>query len=695
MTAVNWIPYAFVRMLVFYGTGILLGIFLPSRVPVVFAGGVVLTALIVYICVVVKQHRRQQRREAATALGATALLLMLAMGYLQVVMHREDHREDHLLYVTAPIEATLLRVSGTVHHRPTGWSAMATVSAVRVGGQWQDCSGGVAVFMPLHHMSQPYQEGDVVLIQGAPARAHGPRNPGGFDYRQYLAQRQVYHQVFLARDKHRLVRHDPAPRWKVWAAQVRQAAQTTFATHLDSIHVPLATALVLGVTDDLDPELLNAYADTGTLHVLAVSGLHIGVIYMLIMVVLRPLRRVRYGAWITLVISVMLLWMYAAVTGFSPSVLRAVMMFTAVAIGRTAVLQGNIYNTLAAAAFILLLADPWMILSVGFQLSFAAVFGIVALQPTIQRWWVPDSWWGRELWKWSAVSIAAQVATFPLSVYYFHQFPVLFLIGNLVAIPLSSALLLLGMALLVFQRISIIAQAMGVITGWLMTLMNAGVTALGQLPFAAIHQITWSGWMCCWVAIAILGMICLWMRRDHRWMYVSFIAGGCAAGIYITDEYHARRQAAVLIYDVPGRRVVDWIEGQTHVLSSDTTLSEARLAKVVDPVHRVYRVSPLADAPVQRTLTGGQLVVWHGRSYLFIQDTTFIYPEHLAVDAVVISHEAVRRGDVLTNHIQAGIYILDSSNPLRYEKRLRRSWPDGASLYAVSREGAYIENLAL
>lgn len=155
---------------------------------------------------------------------------------------------------------------------------------------------------------------------------------------------------------------------------------------------------------------------------------------------------------IKLLILLLCLWSYAFITSLSPSVMRAVTMFSFIAIANVMQRQTNIYNTLAASAFLLLILEPNMVFEVGFQLSYLAVLGIVSIYPIVYPLFVFKSKWTDTLWQLNCVSIAALIATFPLGIFYFHQFPNYFLVANILVLPLIPFIIYFGLSFLLLFK---------------------------------------------------------------------------------------------------------------------------------------------------------------------------------------------------------------------------------------------------
>ena len=212
----------------------------------------------------------------------------------------------------------------------------------------------------------------------------------------------------------------------------------------------LLEALMVGYTDDLDPGLLKSYADSGVIHIIAISGLHLALIFHILQLVLKRTGQKKTGRWIKLAGILLVLWGYSFLSGSSPSVIRSAMMFSLVLFGRNIFREAVLYNILCASAFLLICFDPNWIWDTGFQLSYAAVLSLRLFSKPVKDLIPLQNKFLAALWDAGSVSIAAQILTTPVSIFYFHRFPSYFLIANLLAVPLSSAILVGGILLNLF-----------------------------------------------------------------------------------------------------------------------------------------------------------------------------------------------------------------------------------------------------
>ena len=366
-------------------------------------------------------------------------------------------------------------------------------------------------------------KGDLLFIKGQPKLVSPPSNPGEFNYKNYLVYNRVYHQHYVRAD-YAKIGHRPISRLIALSDKMRLYCTRVIS---EFIHIQDARAVILalslGVKDELDNDLVQAFSATGSMHVLAVSGLHVGIIYLVIFNILSRvgLNKKKYR-WLLAILSMSVLWFYAMLTGLSPSVLRAVTMFSFVALGRALFRKGNIYNTLAASAFLLLWFNPYLIMSVGFQLSYLAVFGIVYIQPKLYSLWNPKNYLIDKIWEISCVSIAAQLATGPLSVLYFHQFPTYFLISNLFIIPAAFLSLLGTLLLFALSPLPYIGSALGWLLGGFVNVVNELVYWVSSFPKSTFSGI-YLDILATWLLYLTIGFLILYLvKKRSFWLKLAF-----------------------------------------------------------------------------------------------------------------------------------------------------------------------------
>ena len=307
-----------------------------------------------------------------------------------------------------------------------------------------------------------------------------PKNPGEFNYKNYLKNQQIYHQLRITNGDFSRISNSKKT-IKGRASLFRNKINNSLKNSgFKANELAVINALLLGQRQTIDDDLLENYVNAGAIHILAVSGLHIGIVLIILQFLLRPLQILPKGKLVITVVSLSMLWLYAVLAGLSPSVVRAVTMFSALAVGMALNKPSNTYNSLFISMFILLLIHPFYIFEVGFQLSYLAVFFIVWLQPKISSLWKPKYKLVNYFWQLFAVSIAAQLGVGLLSIYYFHQFPGLFFLSNLVIIPVLGLILILGIIIIILSLLTILPAIIAESYMFIIQKMNAFVSFVGQ-----------------------------------------------------------------------------------------------------------------------------------------------------------------------------------------------------------------------
>jgi competence protein ComEC len=683
----SWIPYVFVRVIIFFIGGIALGIYFPDSISLLNASIGLITLSTGYLVMYVVQHKWKFK---SGLLGGIALSAIFISGYVCVTLNNQLRDPDHLASFD---DIQYYRVVVTTHpqERERSWKFEADVERVRTTA-WVKATGKMMLYLSKDSTICPFNYGDILIIQGSPLQVPPPGNPGEFDYKTFLAYKNIFHQHFIR--KHEVIKgdNDPPYRFIQLAIKARIWADATLKNFIRGEREQATiSALVLGVTDGLDNELLSAYAGTGAMHVLAVSGLHISIVYLLISFLLSPLKKVKHGKALLAVISIFILWAYSFITGLSPSVLRAVVMFTFMALARASDRQTNIYNTLAVAAFCLLLYDPYLIMSVGFQLSFFAVIGILYFHPFIYSWWQPQNWLLNEIWTITSVSIAAQVSTFPLGLLYFHQFPNYFLLANLFVIPGSFVVLLGGILLLVLSVVPTIADLVGVILSWIIKLLNNIVFFFESLPYSLIENIYISVVQSYLLGaiIVFVTLLCVKRRLIYLKLAVAISLFFAVGQWWWLSQMHTTAQVAV--YKVAGHFAMDIIhEGTASFIADSVFQKDFQKQKFhIRPNRIIHAVDNVSAFDCQFQSEEFDLFAWRGKLILHIKTKQETIPGWLKPDLIVVSNNGFSRS-ALPAGIQKIIIVLDSSNSFYFaDKVIHDKANEGLNIYSVLHRGAF------
>lgn len=689
-----WIPYAFIRIVVFFIAGILLGVSAPGILSLSAAAGVLALLIFTYFLFWLINLRR---RKLVINTGLVGLTAILVSGFITHALNDERLHHDHISHASAIVFYRGI-ASTPAQEKENTWKQIVEVSAVYSGSEWKRASGQVIVYFPKKFFNLPFEYGDELLVRGSPTEVRPALNPGGFDYKKFLSYKNIYHQHFLRGPDAQFVRAAVPNQLLAVSFRIREWSGNKIRSVVDGEREQaIASALVLGIVEGIDTEISNAYAATGAMHVLAVSGLHVGIIYLILNTILKPVKRFRYGKWSAAIVTIIILWGYACVTGLPPSVLRAVMMFSFVALAQPLKHQTNIYNTLGASAFCLLLYDPMLIMSVGFQLSYLAVLGIVYLQPLLFRLYEPDSRILDEIWKITSISIAAQAATFAISILYFHQFPNYFLISNLFVIPLAFVILLVGLGVLVFTFIPVIASAIGFVLEWLIRLLNFLILLMEKLPYAVTENIFITPWECVVLMAMVVLLILLIQLRSIRYFYCFAMLGLAFSFSLWRTHLTIFNSPRFTVYAINGHSAYDLIQNGTAYFFTDTALMNDpdQIRFHVTPNRLQSRANVSMDGkktPISAGFQGGSITYWNNVTILQLSEVPLKIPE-ISIDYLILSKDAARNAGKLLSKIKAKEIILDSSNSYFVVDKVYNSLTQQYRLHSVWHHGAFDTNL--
>ncbi len=531
-----------------------------------------------------------QKRSAWFGFTATTFFILLGIQLVELntVSNNKAYFGNHLQAGNY--------IVGTITQPPQvkakSVKTVVEVESIKTKQGWVKANGSILAYFEPNDMSYALAYGDKLLLNIAIDEVKPPTNPGQFDYKAFLARKGIYHQAYIKEADYILIESHTGNPIMQWVYNMRDYMRWLLGEHgLKDSQLAVASALVLGYDDDIDPDLLQAYSASGTLHVLSVSGMHAGLVFIMLSGLLAFAGQSKRARIIRAVVIVLSLFLYALLTGFSPPVLRAAVMFSLLAVGQSSTQYTNNYNILAGSCLLMLLSNPFLLADVGFQLSYSAVLGIALFYPCLHRAFdlherlevsthrkpflakgiiKPYNWLVTSAWSITAMSVAAQLATLPLGLYYFHQFPVYFIAANLVIIPLSVLCIWGGMLLLLFSWIPIVNNAIG----WL---LNNMVHALNNLALFAegLPYATWGNFKLAKVEVfalyfIIIAVLIALKSARKQWMYAALATSVVFMGFRVVQKNDDLNQQKLVVYNINKNSAVEVIDGDKSLLISDT-----------------------------------------------------------------------------------------------------------------------------
>ena len=429
--------------------------------------------------------------------------------------------------------------------------------------------------------------GDELIIPAKLSVIPAALNPNEFDYKAWLATQNLYHQTYLKPQEIVKLPTNSGNRLIRFAFDLRAEQVAIYRKLIKNDDAfAVASTLILGYRADLSSQMLNIYSKTGTIHALSVSGMHVALVYLVLNQLLYFLNRKQATRIIKTTLILSLIWFYTLLTGFSPSVLRAAIMISVFIIAKLFNRNTNSYNIIAFAAFCLLLYNPLLLWDVGFQLSFMAVIGLIYLQPKIEGWLYVKNPWLNKIWSTIAMSLAAQLATYPFSVYYFHQFPLYFLFSNLFITLPTALIMYIGLSILLFKL-----DCLGPTLEWLIDFTNRGLDQIAHLPFAGISAIWLSKTELVLLCFALtLCIIAIDQQRKHLFIAATTIFL-CLQGFITFDKLRAQQQKKTIRYILKKNYAVALICSNKAVLFTDLKQESKAFLFFVKPALDQHRVT--------------------------------------------------------------------------------------------------------
>ncbi|NBP06524.1 MAG: ComEC family competence protein, partial [Bacteroidetes bacterium] len=503
----NPAAFPFIRLLLPLGFGVGLGLAYPdiSLLKPLFAALLVLLAAGAFLLI-----KKQQTRLLKWRLPLL-LVLQFLLGYLLTLGKTHIFSIRNIGKVkNANIRYFHVRITEPLQQRTASQRAMGEVlQATDSAGNSQSASGKILLYWS--HKSNPtgtkLQYGDIILIPNVLTPVPDAAFPEAFSFRNVLKPGQVAFQAYLTQGSYQKV--DASPNWVIKASHAGVAAiNGVLQKKFSPEKAALMSSLLLGYKADIAEEDLKAFSITGTIHVLAVSGMHVGLIYMaLLFLFTGSLRPGRLKFWQGLSVLVFL-WAYAVLTGLSASVVRATLMFSIMEAGRTFLgARGNTYNSLFAAAYIQLLISPHDLMDVGFQLSYLAVLGILFFYPLLNEKYEPQNRILRGAWQLSLVSIAATLGTLPVTLFVFKSFPLLFIPANVFIVPVSTMVIFMGIAVVMFSWVPYLGAFLAWITSYAVDVLMVPARFMAKIPGASYSGFGFDAWdmLLMFTLIVVLG----------------------------------------------------------------------------------------------------------------------------------------------------------------------------------------------
>jgi len=543
--------------------------------------------------------------------------------------------------------------------------------------------------------------GDRIIIKGTPKAIGKPANPKEFNYAKYMSRQNIFWQHWVTESdiikisSYRGVSID----------QLRHVLKARLQRAINKYLKPgapqeITGAMLLGDRRGVSDDLEDSFARSGTMHILAVSGLHLGILYWLLLQLLGCWRHHFILKWFFILISLLALWSFALITGLAASTQRSAIMFSILLLGNTLSKESSSVNSLGASAIIILWVEPYQLYSVGFQLSYSALAGILYLQPLIARWCQVRNKILKYFWELISVSLAAQVAVLPLTVYYFHQFPVYFLLSNLLLIPLAFAIIVMGIVFFVSTLLPSMVFLFAVPLSHMTRIAGFIVERIGDLPGSTVHGLEINAGELA-VFYGLLASFVVFCQTRTRQSWLFFL--GLLTMIVIARGYEKiqiNQRQMIVVYHIPGHTAVDFIDQNIYqtVMDAELISDTSTIRYKINNFRRHLKlIHPTEQALPSTSTRTFDVWMFNGKRVLLIKAPTGKWINgniKLKSHIVIVSNNSVKNIDLIKRWLITDLLLIDGSNdPWIARKLAKQAVEEGINVHNCWTQGAKIINL--
>jgi len=674
MQLLKYIPLQLLLCLIF---GIVIDYYANFSLEAVFV------ALLVSLIVLLVSFVFYRKGTRNSLFNLATFLVFFSIGLASIAFQNDIIKKDHFIN-SVPEKGNvdiILKITSVL--KPSTYYRKYEAEVLKMNTK--QTQGRLLVSIKKDSLINSFHIDDTFLISTALLEIEEPKNPYQFNYKKYLKRRHIYKQITIRNDEAIQLKNDHFT-LKGYAHKFRiRVNETLIKNGFGGDELAIINALLLGQRQEISKELIQDYSEAGAIHILAVSGLHVGIIMLLLSFLTRPLKYFKRGKNIQIIIVILLLWVFAFVAGMSPSVIRAVAMFTAVSIGLAVKRKNSVYKNLILSMFFLLLFNPYYLFEIGFQLSYVAVFFIVWLQPIIYKLWKPKWKVLDYFWQLFTVSLAAQIGVLPLSLYYFHQFPGLFFVANLAIVPILGFVLGLGILVIFLGWMNLVPDILLSFYNVLIKTMNNIISWIAEQESFLFQEISFSILLVFSSYIFVI-FVFRWIQDNSvKNLTYTLFAIILLQGVFLYQRIESKREKAFIVFNQNRASVLGLKEGNTlHVASTvELEMSQAMLSdyKTGREIHTTKRAENFSD-----------IYKVNGNNIVVVDSLSIYRSTSLKIDKILLTNSPKINLERLIEEVEPALIIADGSNYKSYAKRWQKTCAKrNVAFHYTGEDGAYIE----
>ena len=613
--------------------------------------------------------------------GINAILLAGVLGISTQIIHSDTYRKSHYLQINNIFddEKTFIIVIRE-KLKKTSFSDRYIAEVLNIDNH--SASGKIILNVTTDRLKTPLRVGAIMQLKSTLFSHTGPKNPYQFNYDKYLQNKTIYGQLYTYNTTIKIAKNPLKDIWYYSDALRNRILHNLQKNDFNSEELNVAMALILGQQQDISPDIVKSYQYAGAVHILSVSGLHIGFILMFMTLVLKPIPNTKKGSFIKLFLILCSLLLFGILAGLAPSVVRSMTMFSFIAVGNHLRTSVNIYHTLVVSILVILLFEPSFLFDVGFQLSYLALFFILWLQPMLQKLYEPKTKVALYFWSILTVSFAAQLGTLPLSIYYFHQFPGLFFVTNLIVIPFLSVIMILGVVVMVWGAVNTVPLFVSELFEWSIYILNKIIHFIATFEYFVVKDIPLHYLM---LLSSYLSIICIiaWFKKPTFHKLIAALASLITIqGVCIYNRLNSAQTNELIVFNIPKQTIITVKQGDECTIFYNNSDSNEKIKTIVG----TYLMS--ANTSITKKRKGINFIYFKGKK-IFILDSTVNHIPQIKPDILILTQSVKMNVDRVLLHLKPKVVIADGSNFKTIQQLWKKSCQKQKIPFHMTREKGY------
>jgi competence protein ComEC len=673
---VKFINYLIIRFSILTTLGIVAGHFSTFQSIFFLKATVILVVALLILWLLTRNQLYQN-----SVYGIVSYMSFFTIGYCNYQIQLPLFQPNHYSHISSEKTTDFFQLKITDILKPGNYNRKYIAKVEAINGI--STSGTILILIQKDSTSGPLFIDNQILLKTTLKPIPRPLNPGQFNYSKYMETLGIYDQIQF-KNRRILMKTVGSITLKGQAEGLRNyLLEKLKQTSLGFDERAIIQALVLGQKKDINKDLYSSYAKAGAVHILAVSGLHVGILYFILTLILSFTNRLKWGNFIQSFLIIFCLWFFAFVTGLSPSVTRAVTMFSIFAIAKNINRESSTINNLFLSFFLLILINPLWLFHVGFQLSYLAVFSIIVVQPKLSRYYRPRFYLDKLFWGIFTVSIAAQLGVLPLSIYYFHQFPGLFFITNLVVLPVIGILLGGGILLLILSVFNFLPDQFAETYNFLIKSLNAFINWVANQELFVFQDIHYTEGNTLTTYFFLTALILLWHTFNYKNLIFVLVSLNLIVGFVVWDKFKSS-QNELLVFHKSRKSLIGYKNDDRFTLFRNDSLANFETSYPFRSYLINREINNYCEEGIPKTFI-------FGNTKVLILDSLGVYSKKFQKSIVILTESPQVNLERLIDSIDPQQIIADGSNYSSYVVRWKNTCiQKKLPFHHTGNKGAYI-----